>query len=148
MSKKAIVQSTIDVVKAYVAGNKVPVEELSRLVKVVLDAMSELEKSTDNDAEKALTPAIAIRRSVSRNRIVCLEDGKAFKSLKRHLNVAHRLTPDEYRAKWGLEDHYPMVAPGYSARRAQLAVKLGLGRHVRGRSASRKSGGEHLTDAA
>lgn len=148
MSKKEIVRSTIDVVRAYVAGNKLPLEELPRLVKVVGAALCELERSIDEDKEKRRTPAVAIRKSVSRNHIVCLEDGKKFKSLKGHLRVAHGLTPDEYRAKWGLESHYPMVSPAYSARRSQLAVKLGLGRYGGRRSASPEIGQGELTDAA
>jgi predicted transcriptional regulator len=148
MSKKQIVQSTVDIVKAYVAGNKVPVEKLPRLVNIVLDALSELDRSTGKGAGKTSTPAVAIRKSVNRNRIVCLEDGKKFKSLKGHLRAAHGLTPDEYRAKWGLEDRYPMVAPLYSAWRSQMAVNMGLGRYVRRRSASRKTGEKHLSDVA
>jgi predicted transcriptional regulator len=148
MSKKTIMQSTVDVVKAYVAGNKVPVGELPRLVKVVSDALTLLEKSTDSKVVKARKPAISIRKSVSRDSIVCLEDGKAFKALKRHLRTAHGLTPEEYRAKWGLEKYYPMVAPAYSKRRTRLARKMRLGHDIHRRSVSPKTAKGQLTDAA
>ena len=148
MSKKEVVQSTVEIVKAYVAGNKIYVEELPRLVTVVGDALAALEMATDKGEDKRPTPAVTVRKSVSRDRIVCLEDGKRFKSLKRHLRTAHGLSPEEYRAKWSLEERYPMVAPAYSARRAQLAVKIGLGRYGRRSSVSQKTGAGRLTDAA
>jgi predicted transcriptional regulator len=148
MSKKEVVQSTIEIVKAYVTGNKISVEELPRVVTVVRDAVFALERATDKGEEKRPTPAVTVRKSVSRHRIVCLEDGKKFKSLKRHLRTAHGLSPEEYRSKWGLEERYPMVAPSYSAQRTQLAVKIGLGRYGRRSSVSRKTGEGRLTDAA
>jgi len=148
MSDKQINQSVIEIVTAYVSGNKVSVEELPRLVTVVRDVVSELERSTGKGEEKFPTPAVTVRKSVSRQRIVCLEDGKKFKLLKRHLQTAHGLSPEEYRAKWGLAEHYPMVAPAYARRRAQLALKMGLGRYGRRSSVSRKPGKGQLTDAA
>jgi predicted transcriptional regulator len=87
MSKKEVVQSTIEIVKAYVTGNKISVEELPRVVTVVRDAVFALERATDKGEEKRPTPAVTVRKSVSRHRIVCLEDGKKFKSLKRHLSA-------------------------------------------------------------
>lgn len=148
MSNKLIKQSVIEIVKAYVAGNKLSLEELPRLVAAVRDALSELERPRGVNEEKVAKPVVNVRRSVGRHRIVCLEDGKKFKALKRHLSTAHGLTPEEYRAKWGLEASYPMVAPAYSARRAQLAAEMGLGRHDRRKSVSRTTGKGQLTDAA
>jgi predicted transcriptional regulator len=148
MSKKEVVQSTVEIVKAYVVGNKLSVEELPQLLEGIYDAVSALEMSTGKGEEKLPTPAVTVRKSVSRHRIVCLEDGKRFKSLKRHLRTAHGLSPEEYRAKWGLEERYPMVAPAYSQRRAQLAVAIGLGRYGRRSAESRKAGVGQLTDAA
>jgi predicted transcriptional regulator len=148
MSKKVMIESMVEIVNAYVTSNQLPVEELPRLSKVVYDALSELERSTARDQGKPLTLAVDVRKSVNRNRIVCLEDGKRFKSLKGHLRAAHGLTPDEYRTKWGLEERYPMVAPAYSAQRSRLAIKLGLGRHGRRRPISLDIGKGQLTDAA
>lgn len=148
MSKKVMIESIVEIVQAFVAGNQLSVEELPQLFKVVYDVLSELEGSTARGEEKPLTPAVAVRKSVNRNRIVCLEDGKRFKSLKGHLRAAHGLTPDEYRAKWGLEERYPMVAPAYSARRSRLAVKMGLGLRGRRQSISPNIGEGQLTDAA
>ena len=148
MSKKVMIESIVEIMKAYVAGNQLSVEELPQLFKVVRDALSGLERSTGKGKEKLPTPAVTVRKSVSRHRIVCLEDGKKFKSLKRHLRTAHGLSPEKYRAKWGLEARYPMVAPAYSQRRSRLAVKIGLGRHGRRRSISPNIGEGQLTDAA
>lgn len=146
MSKKETIETTVEIVKAYVAGNQLPAEELPQLFKVVCEAVSDLERATGEGEENRLEPTVAVRNSIKRNHIVCLEDGKKFKLLKRHLRTAHGLSPDRYRAKWGLDDHYPLVAPAYSARRSQIAVKMGLGRG--GGSASRKSGETPLSDAA
>lgn len=146
MSKKEIIETTVEIVKAYVTGNQLSAEELPQLFKAACDAVCELERATGKGEEERLEPAVAVRNSVKRNRIVCLEDGKRFKFLKGHLRSSHGLTPDQYRAKWGLGDHYPLVAPAYSARRSQIAIKMGLGRG--GRPASRKTSKSGLSDAA
>lgn len=148
MSKTVMKESIVEIVKAYVAGNQLSVEELPQLVAVVHVALSKLERLTGKGEEKLPTPVVTVRKSVSRHRIVCLEDGKRFKLLKRHLRSAHGLSPEEYRARWGLEERYPMVAPAYSERRTQLAVKMGLGRYGRRGSVSRKTGKGQPRDAA
>ena len=148
MSKSVKTELVVEIVKAYIAGNPLPAKELPELFKLVRESVSALETSTSRDGKKPVRPAVAIRKSLSRQRLVCLEDGKKFKLLKRHLRTAHGLTPDEYRARWGLEERYPMVAPAYSAQRSRLAAKLGLGRSDRRRTASRETAEGQLTDAA
>ena len=116
-----------DIVAAYVRRNEVSSNKLPPVITSVYQVLTELEHETDEAFEDAPRPAITISRSVQRSRIVCLEDGKAFKALKRHLRTAHRMTPEEYRSKWGLQNDYPMVAPDYSVKRSELAKKMGLG---------------------
>ncbi len=116
-----------DIVAAYVRRNEVSSNKLPPVITSVYQVLTELEHETDEAFEVAPRPAITISRSVQRSRIVCLEDGKAFKALKRHLRTAHRMTPEEYRSKWGLQNDYPMVAPDYSVKRSELAKKMGLG---------------------
>ncbi|CDX57677.1 Transcriptional regulatory protein ros [Mesorhizobium plurifarium] len=122
-----LIELTAEVVSAYVSNNPVPVGNLPALIDSVHEA---LESAGGGAAEKpeALTPAVPIRKSVTPDYIISLEDGKKFKSLKRHLSVHYGLTPDEYRAKWGLPSDYPMVAPNYAAARSSLAKSMGLGR--------------------
>jgi predicted transcriptional regulator len=118
---------TADIVSAYVSNNSVPATELPALIASVNAALFGLRKVVEPAAE-AQKPAVNPKKSVYDDHIVCLEDGKKYKSLKRHLTAHHGLSPDEYRAKWGLPSDYPMVAPGYSAARSALAKKMGLGR--------------------
>ncbi|RAZ71806.1 MucR family transcriptional regulator [Mesorhizobium atlanticum] len=123
----ALIELTAEVVSAYVSNNPVPVGDLPALIDRVHGAL----KSAGGGAaeeRQALTPAVPIRKSVTPDYIISLEDGKKFKSLKRHLSVHYGLTPDEYRAKWGLPSDYPMVAPNYAAARSSLAKSMGLGR--------------------
>jgi predicted transcriptional regulator len=122
-----LVTLTADVISAYVSNNPVPVSELSLLIAQVHQAMSGLA----GDAVVAIEeqkPAVNPKRSVQNDYIICLEDGKRFKSLKRHLTTHFGLTPDEYRTKWNLPADYPMVAPAYAAARSELAKNMGLGR--------------------
>lgn len=137
VSEDAEIERTVDVVSAYVANNVVPSSELPNLIATVHAALTGLAFSAA-PVEKP-TPAISKKRSVQPDHIVCLECGKPFKSLKRHLTAIHQITADEYRAKWGLAADYPLVAPEYAKRRAALAVSFGLGRANRGRS--KKAGG-------
>ena len=121
---------TADIVMAYVSNNAISPTDLPRLIADVHDAILALGQSSGmiDEAVEPAKPAVSIRKSVTRDHIVCLEDGKKFKSLKRHLQTHHNMTPEEYRAKWGLPSDYPMVAPSYSEQRSKLAVKAGLGR--------------------
>ncbi len=117
---------TADIVTAHVSNNDVAAADLPELIARVHGALAGL--GVQAEPEPELTPAVSIRASVKPDHLVCLEDGKKFQTLKRHLRVDHGLTPDEYRAKWGLPADYPMTARNYSERRQALAKELGLGR--------------------
>jgi predicted transcriptional regulator len=122
-----------EIVSAYVSNNDVPTTELSELIKSVHDAL----RHVDKKSPEALEPAVPVKRSVRPDYIICLEDGKKLKMLKRHLKPSYNLYPQEYRKKWGLPDSYPMVAPDYGAQRSELAKKIGLGKSAKGRGLSR-----------
>jgi predicted transcriptional regulator len=117
-----------DIVSAFVSNNSVPVSELPVLIGSVHEALNRVASgSTQQAVEEPKTPAVPIKKSVQPDYIVCLDDGKRFKSLKRHLRTTYNLTPEQYRAKWGLPASYPMVAPNYAAARSELAKRIGLG---------------------
>lgn len=124
----SIIELTADVISAYVSNNSVPVAELPPLIAQVHQSLSALSGIPAAQAEEAQKPAVNPKRSIHDDYIVCLEDGKKFKSLKRHLATHYDLTPEQYREKWGLPRDYPMVAPSYAAARSSLAKKMGLGR--------------------
>jgi predicted transcriptional regulator len=128
----ALVELTTEIVSAYVANNPVPVGELSTLIESVHRTITSLgSQQTEAETEQPQKPAVNPKRSVLEDYIVCLDDGKKFKSLRRHLKVLG-MTPDEYRVKWGLPSDYPMVAPSYSRARSDLAKGMGLGRRSGG----------------
>ncbi|MDX8512104.1 MucR family transcriptional regulator [Mesorhizobium captivum] len=129
MSEEAnnFIELTADIVSAYVQKNAIPVSGLPDLIASVNLALSNIGQATPAEAP-AQKPAVNPKRSVFPDYIISLEDGQKYKSLKRHLATRHGMTPDEYRAKWGLAKDYPMVAPNYSATRSALAKSLGLGR--------------------
>ena len=131
-----LLEMVSDIVSAYVAHNPVPVADLPKLIEKVHSVLTEIETSGSADEKPELKPAVAIRKSVTDDHIVCLEDGKKFKSLKRHLRTKYNMSPEEYRAKWGLPKDYPMVAPNYAKARSDLAKQMGLGQG--GRQAARK----------
>ncbi len=118
---------TADIVAAYVGSNSVVIADLSSVISSVYAELSVLGEP-EPEPEVKLTPAVPIKKSITDDFIICLDCGKQQKMLKRHLAVAHGLTPDQYRAKWGLGHDYPVVAPNYSATRKKLAKKIGLGR--------------------
>ena len=119
-----------EIVAAYVGGNPVPAGELPALIKNVYATLVTLDGSQTGD-QPALKPAVPIKKSVTDAYIICLEDGKRLKMLKRYLRARYNMTPDDYRAKWGLPLDYPMVAPNYAAQRSEFAKKIGLGKsHV------------------
>ncbi|CAO3420427.1 MucR family transcriptional regulator [Azospirillum doebereinerae] len=119
---------TAKVVAAYVGNNTVSVHELPSLIHNVQAAFRNLGEDKPAPAKSELVPAVSIKKSVTPEYIVCLEDGKKLKMLKRHLKTVYDLSPDEYRAKWSLPPEYPMVAPNYAKARSEMATKLGLGR--------------------
>jgi predicted transcriptional regulator len=122
-----IIEMVSDIVSAYVAHNPVPVADLPRLIEKVHATLTEIEGGGPVDSKPELKPAVPVRKSVTDDHIVCLEDGKKFKSLKRHLRTRYDMSPEEYREKWGLASDYPMVAPNYAKQRSDLARKMGLG---------------------
>ncbi len=129
MPQSDTIELAVEVVAAFVASNSVPRADLPGLIETVHAALTKLGDTAEPVAPvaEAKEPAVAIRKSVTQDFLICLEDGKRFKSLKRHL-AALGLTPEQYRAKWNLPHDYPMVAPGYAAVRSALAKKIGLGR--------------------
>ncbi|MET3790785.1 MucR family transcriptional regulator [Aquamicrobium terrae] len=134
-SSDTLIELTADVVAAYVSNNPVPASELPNLIADIHAALGRVGGSVAPEPQPVdkQKPAVNPKRSVHDEYIVCLEDGKKFKSLKRHLMTHYGLTPEQYREKWGLDANYPMVAPSYAAARSQLAKKMGLGRKRKGR---------------
>ena len=130
-SSSSMTELAADIVSAYVSNNSVPVGELSALIRSVHSALSNVGSAPEQAQAEALTPAVSIKKSITPDFIVCLEDGKKFKSLKRHLRTKYDLTPDQYRARWSLPHDYPMVAPNYAAARSELARNMGLGQQRR-----------------
>jgi predicted transcriptional regulator len=118
---------TVEIVRAYVGNNSLSVTDLPKLISDTYAALQALSIPAPIEVAQALQPAVPLRKSITREFLVCLEDGKRFKSLKRHLQD-HGLTPDAYRKRWNLPSDYPMVAPVYSAARSALAKSIGLGR--------------------
>jgi len=125
--KPELISSTSEIVAAYLSRNPVPLSELPSLVKLVYDSLVNLSSENLHPYDSSLTPAVPIKKSVMPDYIICLEDGKKMKMLKRYLKTAYSMTPDQYRTKWGLPSDYPMVAPNYAKRRSSLAKKHGLG---------------------
>jgi predicted transcriptional regulator len=123
-----IVGLSADVVSAYVANNNVTPSDLPGLIASVYASLTGLGSEAVAPVAEKLVPAVSIRKSVTPDAIICLEDGQSFKSLKRHLGNKYGLTPEQYRTKWGLPPDYPMVAPAYSEARSALAKAAGLGR--------------------
>jgi predicted transcriptional regulator len=123
-----IVGATANIVSAYIAVNSVPVDALVGLITSVHASLKKVLAGVEAKAPLLLKPAVSVKASVKPDFIICLEDGKRFKSLKRHLMVHYGLTPEQYRAKWNLAPNYPMVAPNYAVARSKLAKTIGLGR--------------------
>ncbi|WP_309621826.1 MucR family transcriptional regulator [Novosphingobium sp.] len=126
-TNEMLITLTSDIVAAHVSNNSVSVEDVSTLISNVFGALAGLGRAVVVE-EKLPEPAVSIRSSVKTEYIVCLEDGKKLKMLKRHLMTHYNLTPDQYRARWSLPADYPMVAPAYAEKRRELAKKIGLGR--------------------
>lgn len=129
----SFIELTADIVSAYVSNNSVASSEIPGLIGQVHSALMRVSSGQVEAPSEPLKPAVPVKRSVTSDYIVCLEDGKKFKSLKRHLRTQYNITPEQYREKWGLPADYPMVAPNYAAARSQLAKQMGLGQQRRRR---------------
>ncbi len=125
--RSSLVALTAEIVSAYVSKTSISANELSGLIDEVHTALARASGTVEIPEREDSKPAVAVKKSVTPDYIICLEDGKKFKSLKRHLRTHYGLSPDEYRTKWGLPHDYPMVAPNYAAARSSLAKKMGLG---------------------
>ena len=128
LAEEELLRMTADVVSAYVSNNTLPTAQLAEIINAVYGSLKGLEGQVVQPQPEPMKPAVPIRKSITPEFLICLEDGKKLKMLKRHLRSTYNMTPDEYRAKWGLAQDYPMVAPNYAARRSEFAKKIGLGR--------------------
>ena len=125
--RSELLEMTADIVSAYVGNNTVAAAELPSLISNIHAALSTVSTGAVEAAPEPKEPAVLIRKSISPDYLICLEDGRKFKSLKRHLRTKYDMSPEEYRAKWGLPKDYPMVAPNYAKARSDLAKQMGLG---------------------
>ena len=127
LSRDTLLQMTTKVVSAYVSNNTIADVQISDVIKSVYGSLEGLGIVTGSNQTRT-KPAVSIKRSITPDHIICLEDGKKLKMLKRYLRTTHRMSPDEYRAKWGLAADYPMVAPNYAKKRSAFAKEIGLGK--------------------
>jgi predicted transcriptional regulator len=127
-AEEELLRMTTDVVAAYVSNNTLATAQLGDVIHAVYNSLRTLDGQPAEPPPEVLKPAVAIRKSITPDYLVCLEDGKKLKMLKRHLRSTYNLSPDDYRAKWGLAPDYPMVAPNYAQQRSDFAKKIGLGR--------------------
>jgi predicted transcriptional regulator len=136
--KSEVIEMTADIVSAYVGNNSVSAAELPSLIQSVHRALSGITGAPEAPEVAPKEPAVPVRRSITPDHLICLEDGRKFKSLKRHLRTKYNMSPEDYRAKWNLPKDYPMVAPNYAKARSDLAKQMGLGQG--GRQAPKKRG--------
>ena len=127
ISREDILRMAAEIVAAYVSHNSLPAAGVPEVIGTVFRSLNALDGSGAEEQTEAQKPAVSIKRSIANDYIVCLEDGKKLKMLKRHLMTRYGMTPDDYRTKWGLPGDYPMVAPNYAKKRSQLAKNMGLG---------------------
>ena len=128
------IELTAEIVSAYVSNNTVAASDIPALINQVHAALARVSGDGGEAMAEPLKPAVSVKKSITPEHIVCLEDGKKFKSLKRHLRTQYNMTPEQYRDKWNLAADYPMVAPNYAAARSQLAKQMGLGQQRRRRA--------------
>ena len=131
--KSEVIEMTADIVSAYVGNNSVTAADLPALIQSVHRALTGISTGAETAEAAPKEPAVPIRRSITPDYLVCLEDGRKFKSLKRHLRTKYNMSPEEYRSKWSLPKDYPMVAPNYAKARSELAKEMGLGQQRRKR---------------
>jgi predicted transcriptional regulator len=134
-----LLKLSTEIVSAYVSNNPIPVSDLPGMIKSVHATLGGLAGSTAVDVQTNQKPAVPVKKSIHPDYVVCLEDGKKLKMLKRYLRSRYGLSPDDYRAKWGLPADYPMVAPNYSEQRSEFAKKIGLGRTASAKKGRRRS---------
>src|SRR4051812_1113045 len=134
--KSELIEMTADIVSAYVGNNSIATADLPSLIQSIHRALTSVAGGGEAEAVAPKEPAVPLKRSITPDFLICLEDGRKFKSLKRHLRTKYNMSPEEYRAKWGLPKDYPMVAPNYAKARSDLAKQMGLGQG--GRQAPRK----------
>ena len=128
LQRSGVLQMTTQVVAAYVGHNIVGETQIPEVIKSVYASLAGLDGHTEPGAKAKQKPAVPIKKSITPDYVICLEDGKKFKMLKRHLRTTYGLSPEDYRARWGLGSDYPMVAPNYSKRRSAFAKQIGLGK--------------------
>ena len=133
LSQNELLALTTEIVASHVSNNTVAVSDLSDLIRAVYGSLTNLSPTPAPEQPEKPLPAVAIKKSVTPEYIICLEDGKKLKMLKRHLKTRYDMSPEEYRRRWGLQDDYPMVAPSYAQQRSALAKKIGLGTKPRAR---------------
>jgi predicted transcriptional regulator len=138
MAEEELLRMTADVVAAYVSNNTLATTQLAEVINAVYHSLKGLEGPAPEPTPEPAKPAVPIRKSITADFLICLEDGKKLKMLKRHLRSTYNMTPDEYRARWGLPPDYPMVAPNYAEQRSAFAKKIGLGRGTGRQSSSIK----------
>lgn len=131
IEKTEILQLTSEIVSSHVSNNPVPVGDLPGFIESIYKTLDFLANEPEEEPVEELVPAVPIKKSITPDFIICLEDGKKLKMLKRHLKTSYNMTPEDYRERWGLASDYPMVAPNYAAKRQELAKKIGLGRNRR-----------------
>jgi len=132
LTEEDLLHMTTDMVSAYLSNNMLPIAQIPDVIKTVHSSLHEINHAGSSSEKEVLKPAVPVRRSITPDFIICLEDGKKLKMLKRHLRTTYNMTPDEYRAKWGLSPDYPMVAPNYAKQRSDFAKSIGLGRKGQG----------------
>ncbi len=144
VSRDDMLRMAVDMVAAYLSNNKMPTGGVAEVISTIFESLSAADAAAAGGTTAPQKPAVSIRRSVTPDFIVCLEDGKKLKMLKRHLRTAFNMTPQEYRAKWNLLPDYPMVAPNYAMKRSEFAKKIGLGlkttRKGKGKGKSKSKG--------
>jgi len=138
VAEEQLLRMTAEVVAAYVRNNTLPTAQVAEVINAVYLSLRSLEAKSPEGKPEGLKPAVPIRKSIAPDYLICLEDGKKLKMLKRHLRSTYGMTPDEYRQKWGLAPDYPMVAPNYAEQRSAFAKKIGLGRGT-GRQAGKRA---------
>jgi len=138
LTESVLLRMTAEIVAAYVSKNVLAAPQIPDVINTVFTSLTGLNSTPRETQAEPLKPAVPVRKSVTPEYIICLEDGKKLKMLKRHLRSTYNMSPDEYRSRWGLPADYPMVAPNYAAQRSEFAKRIGLGRSS-GRPARRKA---------